>query len=241
MSDSTNNLQDSISIIYQDDRLIAINKPNNVLVHHSHYSRNIREDSLLQILKKQTGEAYYPVHRLDRKTSGIMILCKNTKDIPEFQKLIEQNLMKKVYWAIARGYADDQGIINTPVKHPETDVYKEAESHYKTLDKVELDIPVGKYLSSRYSWLELTPKTGRIHQLRIHLNKISHPIVGDHKYGDRFHNKKFVENWNLDQLFLHARSLSFTHPFSGQQLLIEAPVPKCWEQAFEKMGWKLSL
>ena len=84
------------------------------------------------------------------------------------------------------------------------------------------------YNNSRYSIIELTPKTGRLHQLRIHLNKISHPLIGDPKYGDRFHNRMFASEFECNKMFLHAKELQFTHPFTKEHLCISAELPKNW-------------
>ena len=218
-----------IEIIYEDDYCIVVNKPNNLLVHHSYYSRNIEEDSLVQLLKLQGYESPIPVHRLDRKTSGILLLAKNKEFVQPFQELFESKEISKRYIALVRGHILESGIIDSPVKN-ERGNYKEALTNYKCVEHLELSIPVEPYETSRYSYVEFEPVTGRMHQLRIHANKISHPIIGDHKYGNRHHNRMFEEQLGLPNLFLHAFFLKFNHPFLDIEIQLEASKPNFWMQ-----------
>lgn len=229
----------AIKIIYEDEYAIVVNKPNNFLIHQSHYARNIKETTLLEFLEQQLGYQVYPAHRLDRKTSGIILLLKDKKHVAQFQELFTANAIQKTYYSISRGFSNLFGIIDSPVKNDDTGVYKDALTHYETVHTIELDIPVHPYSSSRYSLIKLSPKTGRMHQLRKHLNKISHPIVGDYKYGDRFHNRMFETEFNCEHLFLHAYSLEFTHPITKQKLLLKACLPNDWVQMLEKFNWEI--
>ena len=221
-----------IPIIYEDEYCLVVNKPNNLLVHHSYYSRNIEEDSLVQLLKIQGYESPVPVHRLDRKTSGVLLLAKEKEFVKSFQELFDQNLISKKYIALVRGHLNETGVIDSPVKNDRGN-YKEALTQYKCLEQFELDIPVEPYSTARYSLVEFEPKTGRMHQLRIHANKISHPIIGDHKYGNRHHNKMFEEKLSLPNLFLHAYQLSFKHPFTDEVLSLEGVRPYYWDHFIE--------
>lgn len=231
-----------IEILFEDQYCIAVHKPNNVLVHHSYYSRNIKDDSLLQLLRKQmVNSNFYPVHRLDRKTSGVILLAKDKTYVSKFQDLFTSDAIQKKYYALVRGFCDANGQIDSPVKNPDTGVYKEALTVYKTISQITLNIPVKPYENSRYSVLEFQPKTGRMHQLRKHANKIAHPIIGDHKYGNRHHNQMFEANFDLDLLFLHAHSLSFTHPFTDENLCITKKTPSFWNTFFKAVNWDISL
>ena len=235
---STQPLITTVNIIYENDVLVAVNKPNNFLIHQSYYARNIRETTLLEFLEQQLGYPLYPIHRLDRKTSGIILLAKDKKAVADYQALFTRNEINKTYYAIVRGFTEQLGTIDFPVKNDDTGVYKDAVTHYTTIDSVTLDIPVHPYENSRYSLLELCPKTGRMHQLRKHLNKISHPIVGDYKYGDRFHNRMFEKELDCHYLFLHAYSIVFTDPFSHQSIHLKANLPADWLKVFELFNWK---
>ncbi|CAA0151473.1 pseudouridine synthase [Tenacibaculum maritimum] len=229
-----------IPIIYQDEHMLCVSKPNNTLVHHAHHSRNVSDEkSLLQLLDEQIGGKYYPIHRLDRKTSGIILLAKKTEYVAKFQKLFTNNEIQKTYYGVIRGHSPKTKIIDTPVKGRDGKVYKEAETHLKTLQTITLNIPVKPYETSRYSLVELKPKTGRLHQLRIHMNKISHPLIGDAKYGDKNHDMMYVNNFGWENMFLHASSLEFVHPFSKEVLFLKSDLPKDWSSLLKEFKWEI--
>lgn len=222
-----------IEILYEDEKLIAVNKPNNMLVHHSYYARNIEEKSLLQWLRIQTEKNFYPINRIDRKTSGIVLLAKEKEHVSLFQELFTDKTITKIYYALVRGHILENQSINSPVKN-EKGNYKDAESKIKPLELFTLNIPVKPYPTSRYTFLEMSPVTGRTHQLRIHANKIAHPIIGDHKYGNRHHNQMFEQKLSLPNLFLHCKELKFFHPEKNETIEINAPMPDFWENCFSK-------
>ena len=226
-----------IEILFEDDSIVIVNKPNNILIHKSYYARNVNGDTLLDLLVQQKGQNYYPVHRLDRKTSGVLILAKHKEDVSIFQELFNSNEINKTYLGIVRGFFTETITIDSPVKNPDTKVYKEAETLCEPLHKTETNIAVHPYDSSRYSLVKLTPATGRMHQLRIHMNKISHPIVGDYKYGDRFHNRMFEDNFDCHNLFLHAYSIRLKHPITNELISIKAELPKDWKTIFKTFNW----
>ena len=228
----------NLEIIFEDAYIICVNKPNNVLVHHAFLSRNVGdEDSLLQLIDKELQLKVYPIHRLDRKTSGMILMAKEKEFVSKFQELFTAKEIQKTYFGVVRGFSPDTKIIDSPVKGRDANVHKEALTHLKTLDNITLNIAVKPYDSSRYSLVELAPKTGRMHQLRVHTNKISHPLIGDTKYGDKNHDMMFDENFGWNHLFLHAGKLEFIHPFSSEKLLLKATFPKDWNALFEKFKW----
>lgn len=220
-----------IERLYEDEWIVAVNKPSNLLVHHSYYARNIEETSLTELLRSQFQQAVFPVHRLDRKTSGVILFAKNQLLVPDFQALFTLSQIEKKYEALLRGHTPDELLIDSPVKN-ERGNYRDAETKLRTIRKFELDIPVIPYDVSRYSLVEFTPLTGRMHQLRKHANKISHPIIGDPKYGNRHHNHMFSEQLGINELFLHACSLRFRHPVTGKNLVLNAKKPDFWSKFF---------
>ena len=230
-----------IEVIYDDDFFTIVNKPNNVLIHKSFYARNIKDKTLLQLLFDQTEEIFYPVHRLDRKTSGVLLLAKKKENVAVLQNLFKSNEINKIYFGIVRGFVNEEKLIKSPVKNPDTGVYKEAETSCIPILSKELPIAIHPYKNSRYSLVKLIPQTGRMHQLRIHMNKISHPIVGDYKYGDRFHNRNFENNFNCHHMFLHAHELEFIHPFTNNNISVKALFPKDWLKIFDEFNWELNL
>ncbi|MDD3723736.1 MAG: pseudouridine synthase [Lutibacter sp.] len=228
-----------IEILFEDYHIIIVNKPNNVLIHNSYYARNIKEETLLDLLFTQFGYHLYPVHRLDRKTSGVLMLAKHKENVAVFQELFNANQIQKTYLGIVRGFVDLALVIGSPVKNPDTKIYKDAETFCEPIYTKLLDIPVIPYENSRYSLVRLTPVTGRMHQLRIHMNKISHPIVGDYKYGDRFHNRMFELEFDCENLFLHAHSLHFSQPITHENIYLNASFPNDWIKIFKIFDWNL--
>ncbi|WP_299052814.1 pseudouridine synthase [uncultured Polaribacter sp.] len=228
-----------LEIIFEDNYFIAVNKPNNMLVHHAHHSRNMsHEVSLLKLISESLGLKVYPIHRLDRKTSGIILLAKETGFVSKFQELFTENKIDKNYFGVVRGFSEATKTIDTPVKGKDANIHKEALTHLETLNKVTLDIAVKPYNSSRYSLVKLMPKTGRMHQLRIHTNKISHPLIGDTKYGDKNHDVMFETNFGWKNMFLHAGILVFNHPFTNEKLTLKASFPDDWIALFNEFNWK---
>lgn len=228
-----------LEIIFEDEFCICVNKPNNMLVHHAFHSRNVvDEQSLLQLIEHHTGLKVYPIHRLDRKTSGLILLAKEKNYVAKFQELFTNNQIEKTYYGVVRGHAPENKIIDAPVKGRDAKIHKEALTHLKTLAKINLDIPVKPYETSRYSLVELKPKTGRMHQLRIHTSKISHPLIADAKYGDKNHDTMYAENFGWENLFLHAGKLVFRHPFTSEKLHLRANFPPDWIALFKQFSWE---
>jgi len=224
-------LKSEIEIVYKDEWLEIVNKPSNLIVHHSKYARNLDEESLCQLINNNNSvDTLHPIHRLDRKTSGLIIFAKDKTIIPLFQELFDQQKVQKTYIALVRGFIDGAGILNFPIRADEDVIYKEAETHYQALHSLEIDIPVVPYSTARYTFLQLHPKTGRMHQLRKHMNKFSHPIIGDPKYGNRHHNHMFIDELEIFNLFLHAQTLEFSHPMTKENIRITARFPSFWYQ-----------
>lgn len=226
-----------IEIVYEDDALVVVNKPNNLLVHHSHFARNIREDSLAQLLRKQLDSKVFPIHRLDRKTSGLIMFGKKPEAIKYYQAQLEGQQITKTYVALVRGYIPDSGIVDSPIRSEGKSDYKDALTTYQCIEKAESNFPVDRFDRARYSLVELLPKTGRTHQLRKHMNKIAHPIIGDPKYGDRHHNHEFERRFGHTFLFLHAQKLEFTTYSTKELVSIKASYPEFWEDDLRKLGF----
>lgn len=220
-------------ILWQDDNAIAVNKPSGVLVHHSHYAGANGEMSLLELLKQDGIPHVFPLHRLDRKTSGIVLLAKSRNYVAAFQKLFDEQKIRKTYLALVRGHTLASGYIDTPVRNDRGN-YREALTHYQCIEQFELNFVIPPYNTARYSMLEMEPKTGRLHQLRVHANKISHPIIGDPKHGNRHHNHFFANELGIPFLFLHAMQIQFMHPFTNNEINLSAPLPQFWS-AFDEI------
>lgn len=237
-----------LEILYRDDRYIAINKPAGLLVHRSNIDRQ-ESRFAVQLLRDQIGQRVYPVHRLDRPTSGVLLFALDREAAQKAGALFSLHTIEKRYLAVVRGYTQDHGTIDYALapKHdpyvctgPETSEAQDAQTHYHLLARSELPVAVGRYATARYSLLMLTPVTGRRHQLRRHLKHIFHPIIGDTSHGDGRHNRMFRERFGSRQLLLVSVKLNLRHPFTHTRLDIVAPPGPAFETVAQHMGWDLS-
>lgn len=235
-----------LEILYQDEHLVAINKPSGLLVHRSEIDK--RETLFaLQLTRDQIGQRVFPIHRLDRPTSGVLLFALSS-DVAKLlsEQLINHQIEKK-YLAVVRGYCQQVQKIDHPLKEildkfADKDAQKdkpaqEAISCLLPIAVAEMPFPSGRYPQSRYSLVELTPKTGRKHQLRRHMSHIRHPIIGDTNHGDGKQNTAAREHLNLDRLALHAYSLSFIHPVTNAPLNIVAGLDEDLLQVLAKLNW----
>ncbi|MFW0715408.1 pseudouridine synthase [Pedobacter sp. N23S346] len=223
-----------LEIIYEDENLIAINKPHGLLVHQSSIARDATEFAL-QMLRDQVGRHVSPVHRLDRKTSGILLFAfDKPSEIAMHQQFMNAETDKK-YLAILRGFTPDAMDIDYPLAK-ENGTMQDAFTSFKTLQRAEVNVPFGKHATSRYSLVEATPKTGRMHQLRRHFSHILHPIIGDRTHGCNKQNKFFLEQWNMSTMLLHASELSFTHPITSQKIHLKANLHEEFKRVMEFMN-----
>ena len=219
MSEIQNHLP--FQILYSDDDYIAINKPTGYIVHRSPIARNASL-VVLQLLRDQLGQKVFPIHRIDRKTSGVLLFALNKNANKELGHLFADHLVTKVYTAIVRGWTEDHGVIDYALTNDSGKV-QEALTQYKTIGKFEIDLPHGKFQTSRYSEVALYPKSGRMHQLRKHMAHIFHPIIGDRPHGCNKQNRLWKNTFQMHEMMLHARSLCFIHPFSKETIEITAP------------------
>ena len=211
----------NLEIIFENEDLITINKPHGLLVHRTNIAKDAKVFAM-QLLRDQTGRRVYPVHRLDRKTSGVLLFAKNQDANIEVQQLFRERQVKKVYQAIVRGFISPSGIIDYPLR--EGDKTQEAITEYNCLQHYEIDLPFGGFQTSRYSLVKLQPQTGRYHQVRKHLVHIRHPIIGDRPHGCNKQNRLWNEQFGMMTMLLHADQLNFN--FRGQEIEISAGLSK---------------
>lgn len=209
-----------LEIIYQDQYMVAINKPHGLLVHRSSIAADAQEFAL-QMVRDQIGKTVYPVHRLDRKTSGILVFALNSRVAAKLQAIFEDPETQKTYTAIVRGFFSDSIELDHPLTNDRGKV-QNAVTHFECLKQSELTIPFGKHATSRYSLIEAYPKTGRMHQIRKHLNHLRHPIIGDRPHGCNKQNRLFKERWNMTTMLLHAQELALTHPVTNEAITLKA-------------------
>lgn len=224
-----------LDILYQDDYLIAINKPHGLLVHRSTIAADAGEFAL-QLLRDQIGMKVNPAHRLDRATGGVLLFAFNKETEIAMQMQFAENKVNKNYLAIVRGFTPDVEDIDYPLKK-ENGTLQDAFTHYATLQRAELPVPFGQHQTSRYSLIDVKPSTGRMHQIRKHMSHVRHPIIGDTTHGCNKQNKLFKERWEMTTLMLHASKLNFKHPVTGEEVEITAPVNPEFSRVMQLMGW----
>ena len=236
-----------LEIIYRDEYYIAINKPAGLLVHRSNIDRHETRFAI-QMLRNQIGHRVYPVHRLDKPTSGILLFGLDNESTSKMQQQFIDKRVSKTYIAIVRGFTPESLDIDHPVKaiadrYEKTDISpKQAFTQLETLAQNEFDFCVDpKYPATRYSLVKLKPQTGRRHQLRYHMKHISHPIIGDAKYGKGIHNRYFKDTFHCNRLLLAATGLSFYHPYSGKSVEISSKPTTDFCNIVEQLGWQTTL
>jgi tRNA pseudouridine65 synthase len=225
----------TLSIIYQDEHLVAINKPHGLLVHRSPIAAET-DVFAVQLLRDQLGQRVYPVHRLDRKTAGVLLFALSEEINSLMQQQFQEGKVAKTYHAIVRGFTPGQGEIDYPLKREDGTV-QNAFTAFKTLQRTEVPFAIGKHPTSRYSLVELTPTTGRMHQLRKHMAHIFHPIIGDRPHGCNKQNRYFKEELGMMSMMLHATSIQFTHPLSSESLLVESTYQQEFIDTIEVLGF----
>ncbi|MEK6789045.1 MAG: pseudouridine synthase [Pseudomonadota bacterium] len=218
-----------LQLIHRDDHLLAVHKPAGLLVHRSPIDRHEKEFALQYARELNDGEHVYPVHRLDRPTSGLLLFARDPDTASALGQALMAGEIRKTYLAMVRGWTPESGLIDEPLRDKAIDrrdtseqVMREARTRYRRLAITEIPVAIEGYASSRYSVVELQPETGRQHQLRRHLQHISHPIIGDTNYGRTRHNHYFAERFGGGRLMLAATVLSFRHPATGEAMTLTA-------------------
>lgn len=199
-------------ILYLDGEIVVVNKPSGAVVHRG-WARD--RDAMLQRVRDAVGRHVYPVHRLDRGTSGALVFALSPEVAAEVSRAFTSGNVEKCYLALVRGHPPD----SVDVDHALTD---------ERGQRVEARTRFARVASStveRCSLVEAFPETGRVHQIRRHLKHLSHPIVGDVRYGRGDINRHYRATYGLCRLSLHAKSVTLPHPVTGVQLRVEAPLP----------------
>jgi tRNA pseudouridine65 synthase len=229
-----------LDILYLDDYLAIVHKPAGWLVHRTPLDKG-ETRFVLQALRDQIGRHVWPVHRLDKGTSGVLVFALSAEVARTLGLAFESgDSLQKKYRAVVRGWPAESGLIDHPLKRMPDDMRTErlevqpAQSRFATLRRFELPIPQSQskpqqgFASTRCAEVALEPLTGRRHQLRRHMKHIAHPIIGDATHGKGPLNRAVADVMGLQRLWLHAESLELPHPVSGQLLAIDAPLPDEW-------------
>jgi tRNA pseudouridine65 synthase len=232
----------SLRILYQDESLVVVDKPAGFHVHPPEDTKHKIANAVncLYLLSHQMNQYLYPVHRLDRATSGVLIFALKADIASNLAKLFNDREIEKTYYAVIRGWVKP-GVskIDYPLKEITRggeSVQKPSITHYEAIGWVELPINVGKFSTSRYSLVKVSPETGRMHQIRKHFAHLSHPLIGDTLYGDGPHNRIFREKFGVQQLYLKAFSLKLCHPATGVPQEFRSRWNHGWHQIFDLFG-----
>ncbi|MFE0586247.1 tRNA pseudouridine(65) synthase TruC [Pantoea vagans] len=236
-----------LEILYQDEWLVAVNKPSGWLVHRSWLDRH-ETVFVMQTVRDQIGQHVFTAHRLDKPTSGVLLMGLSSEVGRLLSLQFEQHQMQKTYHAVVRGWLESSGTLDYPLveeldkiadRHAtEAHTAQPAVTDYQSLATVEMPVGIGRYPTSRYSLVEMAPKTGRKHQLRRHMSHLRHPIIGDSAHGDLRQNRGAAEHFGANRLMLHASSLALTHPVTGEPLLIRAGLDGVWQNLMNQFGWQ---
>jgi len=202
---------ETLTVLYRDRDLLLIDKPSGLIVHRG-WARDHR--TALRLARELAGCWVYPAHRLDRATSGVLAFALSPEVASVLSAAFAAGEVDKRYLALTRGLVAESGLIDHAIAKRPGGERRAARTSYRRLGCFE-----------RYSWVEACPHTGRLHQVRRHLKHISHPIIGDTRYGDGAHNRAFRARFGLHRLALHAAALRFRHPVTGQMLSVQAPLP----------------
>ncbi len=235
---------ESLPIVYRDDTLIVVHKPTGLLVHRSVLDRHETRFAL-QMLRDQIGQRVYPVHRIDKGTSGLLLFALDRDVGRLLSGQFERNEVEKRYLAVVRGHPPEAGEIDHPLARMADEhagivasaLPQPAHTRFRRLATVELPYRVDRYPTSRYALVELQPLTGRWHQLRRHMKHIAHPIIGDATHGKGRHNRLFQQLFGHPRLLLAATRVRLVHPASGQPLHLHAGLAEDFADVIRQLGW----
>ncbi len=224
-----------IQVLYVDAWLAVVDKPAGLMVHDSALARG-EDDFLADRLREQFGRPIFLVHRLDRATSGCLLLAFDRDTASALGKMLMSGEVEKHYLAVCRGWPAERLTIDHPLDGgPGKPLKKPALTHFERLATCELDLPSTGFPTSRYALLRAMPQTGRFRQIRRHLKHASHHLIGDTSHGDGRHNRSF-RMLGIHRMLLHAQRLAFPHPQGGGRLVVEAPPDAAFSKALALFG-----
>jgi tRNA pseudouridine65 synthase len=217
-----------MEILYQDDVLLAVNKPSGLLLHRG-WGRDATV--LVDLVRDALGvSVVHPLHRLDRQTSGVVLFTSNAETAAKMSRAFEDGAVEKRYLALVRGVAPDEGRIDHPLPRRENGPRVPALTEFRRVAEAPAQ-------PRHVSLVEATPRTGRLHQVRRHLKHIDHPVIGDANYGKGAINRAMAERYGLRRMALHAVSITLRHPGSGRAMTVKAPLPADLRAPLVRMGF----
>lgn len=238
-----------LDILHRDAALVAIAKPTGLLVHRTVLDRRETEFAV-QILRDQIGQPVHPVHRLDRGTSGVLVFALDRAAARFLSDAFAAQRVEKTYLAVVRGWPAERGSVDHPLKRQPDDAEwvdpraqllpQAAVTHWRRLTTAELPIAGDRHPTTRCALLELTPETGRRHQIRRHMKHAAHPILGDATYGKGPLNRAFAAHTGCARLLLHCARLVLPHP-DGSALDLAAPLAGDFAALVRALGWQTAM
>jgi tRNA pseudouridine65 synthase len=224
-----------LEILHEDADIVVVAKPSGLLVHRTEASAD--EAAVLQLARDATGGAHvYPVHRLDRGASGVLVLARSPAAARVLHEQLEEGSAEKRYLALVRGAPPPEGVIDHPIPRREDGPRVPALTEFTRVAVVS--VQVGPRLQP-YALVEARPRSGRFHQIRRHLKHIGHPLIGDANYGRSEHNRLCRERFGLARLALHAASLAFDHPGTRERVRFTTPLPDDLRDPLRAMGFEV--
>ncbi len=225
-----------LSVLFADEYLAVIDKPAGLMVHDSKLARG-ETDFAADRLREQFGKPIFLIHRLDRATSGCLLLAFDRNTASALGKTLMSSEMEKEYLTVCRGWPQENFCIDHPLDGgPGKPQKKPAVTHFTRLATGELPVPSAGFETSRYALLGCRLETGRFRQIRRHLKHAFHHLIGDTSHGDGRHNREFRLR-GVHRMLLHASRLAFTHPLTGERIETLAPLDAEWRKVYELFGW----
>ena len=224
-----------IEVLYADAGLAVVNKPAGLMAHASAMARG-EDDFLDERLRAQFGGSVHLVHRLDRATSGCLLVALDRDMASALGKVFMSREVEKDYLAVCRGWPEPSFVLDYALDGgPGKPEKKAAITEFERLAMAELDAPDARHATSRYALLRASPQTGRFRQIRRHLKHLSHHLVGDSSHGDGRHNRAFRMR-GVHRMLLHSWRLAFAHPHTGERIAVQAPLDAQFLRALELLG-----
>lgn len=244
---TTTELPETLPVLFQDEYVVAVDKPSGLLVHRSPIDRHETRFAL-QLVRDQIGQRVYPVHRLDKPTSGVLLFALNSEVARALSDQFAAHSVAKRYLAVVRGYCPEYGEIDHPITDKPDKIAdrnrtqprpaQPALTRYERLATVEIPHVVERYPQTRYSLVALDPVQGRKHQLRRHMKHLGYPIIGDAKYGKGVHNRFFASEYGCDRLLLACTTMEIRHPVTDDALLLRAGLGPRFKRVLQAFGWE---
>jgi tRNA pseudouridine65 synthase len=226
-----------IAIVYSDDDIVVIDKPPGMLTHSNRFDR--ASPTVVMVLGSRLGGRVHNVHRLDRMTTGAMVLARNAAAAGELSQQFRDRTVEKTYLAVVRGHSDDEGTVDSPIADSTDGEERDATTSYRTLGRGRVAEPIGRYNEGWFSLVELALHTGRSHQARRHLHRIGHPVVGDNRHADKAYNRWAWERLGERHMFLRAVFLRFHHPADGSAVEVAMGLPAIWRRLLTEVAIEL--